>query len=201
MPLVGVTPGEVLAVPIAEMAQQAAGTDTRQEHRRARPARRLVRPRRRRRSSRGIRKKLRARRAPSVRRGQRARLRRWDASTRREHPLASRPHARSAAGDARGASCSPTATTCAPPAAIFAGCEFFGGYPITPSTEIMQFLSREIWKYGGAVLQAEDEIAGIGAARRRVVRRQEGDDRHLGPGHVAEDRDAGPGDASPSCRW
>ncbi len=29
--------------------------------------------------------------------------------------------------------------------------------------------------------------------RRRVVRRQEGDDRHLGPGHVAQDRDAGPG--------
>ena len=28
----------------------------------------------------------------------------------------------------------------------------------------MQFLSREIWKYDGAVLQAEDEIAGIGAA-------------------------------------
>jgi 2-oxoglutarate ferredoxin oxidoreductase subunit alpha len=49
-------------------------------------------------------------------------------------------------------------------AALFAGCRFFGGYPITPSTEIMQLLSREIWKYGGAVLQAEDEIAGIGAA-------------------------------------
>jgi 2-oxoglutarate ferredoxin oxidoreductase subunit alpha len=49
-------------------------------------------------------------------------------------------------------------------AAIFAGCRFFGGYPITPSTEIMQFLSREIWKYDGTVLQAEDEIAGIGAA-------------------------------------
>jgi 2-oxoglutarate ferredoxin oxidoreductase subunit alpha len=49
-------------------------------------------------------------------------------------------------------------------AAIFAGCRFFSGYPITPSTEIMQFLSREIWKYDGAVLQAEDEIAGIGAA-------------------------------------
>jgi 2-oxoglutarate ferredoxin oxidoreductase subunit alpha len=48
-------------------------------------------------------------------------------------------------------------------AAIFAGCEFFGGYPITPSTEIMQWLSREIWKYGGTMLQAEDEIAGIGA--------------------------------------
>lgn len=48
--------------------------------------------------------------------------------------------------------------------AIFAGCEFFGGYPITPSTEVMQFLNREIWKYGGSILQAEDEIAGIGAA-------------------------------------
>ena len=49
-------------------------------------------------------------------------------------------------------------------AAIFAGCEFFGGYPITPSTEIMQYLNRELWKYGGTVLQAEDEIAGVGAA-------------------------------------
>ena len=45
--------------------------------------------------------------------------------------------------------------------------------------EVMQFFTREVWKYGGAVLQAEDEIAGIGAARRRLVRRQEGDDRHL----------------------
>ncbi|HVV73729.1 MAG TPA: 2-oxoacid:acceptor oxidoreductase subunit alpha [Verrucomicrobiae bacterium] len=48
-------------------------------------------------------------------------------------------------------------------AAIFAGCTFFAGYPITPSTEIMQFLDREIWKHGGTLLQAEDEIAGIGA--------------------------------------
>jgi len=49
-------------------------------------------------------------------------------------------------------------------AAIFAGCDFFGGYPITPSTEIMQFFTRQVWRYGGGVLQAEDEIAGIGAA-------------------------------------
>ncbi len=48
--------------------------------------------------------------------------------------------------------------------ALFAGVEFFSGYPITPSTEVMQILSRELWKYGGAVLQCEDEIAGIGAA-------------------------------------
>jgi len=48
-------------------------------------------------------------------------------------------------------------------AALFAGCEFFSGYPITPSSEVMHFLSREIWKYGGTLVQAEDEIAGIGA--------------------------------------
>ncbi|HSK08315.1 MAG TPA: 2-oxoacid:acceptor oxidoreductase subunit alpha, partial [Vicinamibacterales bacterium] len=48
-------------------------------------------------------------------------------------------------------------------AAIFAGCQFFGGYPITPSSEIMQFLNREIWKFGGVMLQCEDEMAGIGA--------------------------------------
>jgi len=49
-------------------------------------------------------------------------------------------------------------------AALYAGCQFFSGYPITPSSEVMQFLGSEIWKYGGALLQAEDEIAGIGAA-------------------------------------
>jgi 2-oxoglutarate/2-oxoacid ferredoxin oxidoreductase subunit alpha len=49
-------------------------------------------------------------------------------------------------------------------AAVFAGCQFFGGYPITPSSEVMQFMSREIWKYGGALVQAEDEIAGVGTA-------------------------------------
>jgi 2-oxoglutarate ferredoxin oxidoreductase subunit alpha len=48
-------------------------------------------------------------------------------------------------------------------ASIFAGCQFFGGYPITPSSEVMQFLNREIWKYGGTMLQCEDEIAGVGA--------------------------------------
>src|SRR5580658_3576933 len=48
-------------------------------------------------------------------------------------------------------------------AALFSGCKFFGGYPITPATEIMEYLQREIWTYGGSVLQAEDEIAGIAA--------------------------------------
>ena len=49
-------------------------------------------------------------------------------------------------------------------AALFAGCRFFSGYPITPATEIMQHMQRELWKHGGSFLQAEDEIAGAAAA-------------------------------------
>src|SRR5512136_3026854 len=44
-----------------------------------------------------------------------------------------------------------------------AAAAIFGGYPITPSSEIMQFFGREVWKYGGTMLQCEDEIAGVGA--------------------------------------
>jgi len=47
--------------------------------------------------------------------------------------------------------------------ALYAGCQFFGGYPITPASEIMQYMQKEIWKYGGTCLQAEDEIAGVAA--------------------------------------
>jgi 2-oxoglutarate ferredoxin oxidoreductase subunit alpha len=49
-------------------------------------------------------------------------------------------------------------------AALFAGCKFFAGYPISPATEIMHYLQREIGKYGGSFLQAEDEIAAAAAA-------------------------------------
>jgi 2-oxoglutarate ferredoxin oxidoreductase subunit alpha len=48
--------------------------------------------------------------------------------------------------------------------AIFAGCDLYAGYPITPASEIMHRLARELPRYGGVVLQAEDEIAAIGAA-------------------------------------
>jgi 2-oxoglutarate ferredoxin oxidoreductase subunit alpha len=46
-------------------------------------------------------------------------------------------------------------------AAIDAGCKFFGGYPITPSSEIMHTLSDLLPKAGGAAIQMEDEIAGV----------------------------------------
>lgn len=46
--------------------------------------------------------------------------------------------------------------------AIMAGCRFYGGYPITPASEIMEFMAAEMPKVGGVMLQAEDEIASIG---------------------------------------
>lgn len=45
--------------------------------------------------------------------------------------------------------------------ALYAGCTFFGGYPITPSTEVAEVLSIELPKRGGKFIQMEDEIAAI----------------------------------------
>ena len=42
--------------------------------------------------------------------------------------------------------------------AIAAGCRFFGGYPITPSTEIMEVMSEELPRLGGKFMQMEDEL-------------------------------------------
>lgn len=48
--------------------------------------------------------------------------------------------------------------------ALVAGCKFFAGYPITPATEIMEWLAKELPKFGGKMLQCEDEIAAINYA-------------------------------------
>lgn len=47
--------------------------------------------------------------------------------------------------------------------AIRAGCRFFAGYPITPSTEIAEVMARELPKVGGVFIQMEDEIASAAA--------------------------------------
>lgn len=47
--------------------------------------------------------------------------------------------------------------------AIAAGCRFFAGYPITPSTEIAEGMAAELPKVGGVFIQMEDEIASISA--------------------------------------
>ena len=145
IPLVGVTPLQVIAVPIAGMAKETAGTE------RAKNtvvlgliagwfgigAVAVMK---------GIRKKLAKKGEELVEANQRA----FDAGRASETTgnvkLITDGNDMSAA------------------AAIFAGCQFFGGYPITPSTEVMQFFTDHVWRYGGSVLQAEDEIAGIGAA-------------------------------------
>jgi 2-oxoglutarate ferredoxin oxidoreductase subunit alpha len=47
--------------------------------------------------------------------------------------------------------------------AVAAGCRFFAGYPITPSTEVAEVLARELPKVGGKFIQMEDEIASMAA--------------------------------------
>lgn len=46
-------------------------------------------------------------------------------------------------------------------AAIQAGCDAYFGYPITPQSEVLEYLAREMPKYGRVVMQAESEVASI----------------------------------------
>jgi 2-oxoglutarate ferredoxin oxidoreductase subunit alpha len=159
LPLAGVVPGEAIAVPIDRLAHETAGTSkakntvvlgllsvwlglTRDS---------LLA---------GMRKRLAKKSAEVLEGNERA----FDAGAAFAvaHPL--RADRRLEASPAAGAErmLVDGNEMCAA-AAIVAGCEFFSGYPITPSSEIMHWLSREIWRYGGSVLQAEDEIAGVGA--------------------------------------
>jgi len=48
-------------------------------------------------------------------------------------------------------------------AAVAAGCRFFAGYPITPSSEVAERLSRLLPEVDGVFVQMEDEIASIAA--------------------------------------
>jgi 2-oxoglutarate ferredoxin oxidoreductase subunit alpha len=45
--------------------------------------------------------------------------------------------------------------------ALAAGLDFFGGYPITPSTEVIEHLARRLPEVGGVCMQMEDELASI----------------------------------------
>ncbi len=47
--------------------------------------------------------------------------------------------------------------------ALYAGLDFFAGYPITPSTEIAELLSHRLPQRGGKFIQMEDEIASMSA--------------------------------------
>jgi 2-oxoglutarate ferredoxin oxidoreductase subunit alpha len=159
LPLPGVVPWEAIAVPIGEMAKKTAGTERAKNSvvlgllsnwlgvgRESLLA--------------GVRKKF-ARKGAEVLQGNENAFAAgfdWAAA----HPLREPRAIAASAGVTAGKMVVDGNEMCAA-AAIFAGCEFFGGYPITPSSEIMHFFGREVWKYGGVMVQCEDEIAGIGA--------------------------------------
>ncbi len=48
--------------------------------------------------------------------------------------------------------------------ALAGGLKFYAGYPITPATEIMEFLAKDLPAFGGVLIQAEDEIAALAMA-------------------------------------
>jgi len=48
--------------------------------------------------------------------------------------------------------------------ALFAGCNFFAGYPITPASEVLEHLAKRMPQLGRICIQMEDEMASIGTA-------------------------------------
>ena len=45
--------------------------------------------------------------------------------------------------------------------AMAAGCRFYAGYPITPASDILSFMEKEMPRFGGVAVQTEDEISAI----------------------------------------
>ncbi|MEW9124636.1 MAG: 2-oxoacid:acceptor oxidoreductase subunit alpha [Thermotaleaceae bacterium] len=45
--------------------------------------------------------------------------------------------------------------------ALMAGCRFMAAYPITPASEIMEYLTKKFPRYNGVMVQTEDEISAI----------------------------------------
>jgi 2-oxoglutarate ferredoxin oxidoreductase subunit alpha len=45
--------------------------------------------------------------------------------------------------------------------ALAGGCRFMAGYPITPATDVLEWMAKYLPKYGGVTVQAEDELAAI----------------------------------------
>lgn len=49
-------------------------------------------------------------------------------------------------------------------AAILAGCKFFAGYPMTPFTEVLDYMAEKLPKAGGVCINAESELEAVGMA-------------------------------------
>src|SRR3990172_93335 len=67
-------------------------------------------------------------------------------------------------------------------AALLAGCRFFAGYPITPSTEIAEHLVERLPQVGGIFIQMEDKIASMNAVLGAVWGGLKGMTATSGPG-------------------
>ena len=70
--------------------------------------------------------------------------------------------------------------------AIAAGCRFFAGYPITPSSEIAERLARRLPELGGVFVQMEDEIASMAAVIGASMGGVKAMTATSGPGLLAE---------------
>lgn len=66
--------------------------------------------------------------------------------------------------------------------AVWAGCNYFGGYPITPASEIAETLSRMLPQVGGFCVQMEDEIASLASVIGAVWSGARGMTATSGPG-------------------
>jgi hypothetical protein len=71
---------------------------------------------------------------------------------------------------------------------IAAGVRFGAGYPITPWSDVMELLRRELPKYGGSFIQCEDEIASVAMALGASYGGRVAVTGSSGPGDFAEDR-------------
>jgi 2-oxoglutarate ferredoxin oxidoreductase subunit alpha len=75
--------------------------------------------------------------------------------------------------------------------AIAAGCRFFAGYPITPSSEIAENLSVMLPRLGGKFIQMEDEIAAMGAIIGAALTGQKSMTATSGPGFSLKQENIG----------
>ena len=72
--------------------------------------------------------------------------------------------------------------------ALAAQCRYFAGYPITPASDIMEGLAKELPQVGGTFLQAEDEIAALASVLGASYGGHTRDDGDLWPWLLADDR-------------
>ena len=70
---------------------------------------------------------------------------------------------------------------------LAAGARFASGYPITPSTEVVERFAARIPTVGGIFIQMEDELAASITIQGAVWGGQEGVDRDLRPRLLADD--------------